>query len=195
MEKLVKLYCDLCVLFSKLSFCFSMLYANLMIFTITNLCTRTHVPTDVTPVLYNTNIQYNLFWLFFCNNAKHVFQLKKKTKTQNKNAYETDVGGSRELFLILRVREGERGSLPPILRVATFFCWLSSGAKQKLRLRLFHSAGVFYVMKWNRITVGAFSGALIGVVIRTRSPAESSACNRICRTSWKNALRLQFAFF
>lgn len=49
-------------------------------------------------------------------------------------------------------------------------------------------------MRWIRITLVAPRGLSLIGVIRTRSPAESSVCNRICRTSWKNALRLQFAF-
>lgn len=104
-------------------------------------------------------------------------------------------------------RKRERGSSSLILRVATFFCWLSWVRRAERRAKGYAweaeaeveveavSIRLEFSMSWDGIGLPwlPLGGSLIGV-IRTRSPAESSVCNRICRTSWKNALRQQFAF-
>lgn len=99
----------------------------------------------------------------------------------------------------------ERGSSSLILRVATFFCWLSWVRRAERKAKGYAweaeaeveavSIRLEFSMSWDGFGLPwlPLGGSLIGV-IRTRSPAESSVCNRICRTSWKNALRLQFAF-
>lgn len=98
-------------------------------------------------------------------------------------------------------RERERGSSSLILRVATFFCWLSWVRRAERRAKGYAweaeavSIRLEFSMSWDGIGLPwlPLGGSLIGV-IRTWRPPESSVCNRICRTSWKNALRLQFAF-